>query len=73
MEKQFNILDIISILSFYIAIQNWQENEMQSDLLAKKLDNQDEKYLKKTIDLLEESIRQNNIIIEQNKKLLERR
>lgn len=73
MEKQFDVLDIISILSFYIAIQNWQENEMQSDLLAKKLDNQDEKYLKKTINLLEESIRQNDIIIKQNEKLLERR
>lgn len=48
MNKQ-DILDIIAIISFIIALQNLQENEKQSELLNKKLDNQDNEYLKKII------------------------
>lgn len=68
--NQLDILDIITIISFYIAIQNLQENEEQSKLLEEKLDNQDNKYLKRTIELLERSIEQNELIITQNKELL---
>lgn len=73
MNKQFDILDFISIMSFYIAIQNLQENEQQSTILKDKLDEQDNTYLKKAIELLEKSIEQNDIIISQNKELLNRR
>lgn len=66
MNKQFDILDIISILSFYIAIQNLQENEEQSDILRQKLDNQDKDYLEKIVQ-------QNNMIIEKLEELLKRR
>ena len=71
--KQFDIIDIISIISFYIAIKNLQENEQQSELLKNKLDDQDNTYLKKTIELLEKSIEQNDLIIKQNEELLKRR
>lgn len=73
MNRQFDILDIISIASFYIAIQNLQENEEQNEILRKKLDNQDNTYLKKMIELLEKSIEQNDKIIKQNEELLKRR
>lgn len=66
MNKNFDILDIISIVSLYIAIQNLQENEQQSEILKQKLDNQDNEYLKKIIT-------QNEIIIAQNEELLKRR
>lgn len=73
MNKQFDIIDIISVFSFYIAIQNLKENEEQSRILRDKLDEQDNVYLKRAIELLEESIKQNDLIIEENKKLLERK
>ena len=73
MNKQLDVIDIISILSFFIAIQNLKENEEQSGILQTRLDDQDNVYLKKTIELLEKSIEQNNLIIEQNKELLKRR
>lgn len=66
MNRQFDILDIISILSFYIAIQNLQENEEQSRILQTKLDDQDNEYLKKII-------LQNQQIIEKLEELLKRR
>lgn len=66
MNRQFDILDIIQIVSLYLAIQNLQENEKQSEILNKKLDNQDNEYLKKIIQ-------QNEIIIAQNEELLKRR
>ncbi len=66
MNKQLDILDIITILSFCIAIKNLEENEKQNNLLKRKLDNQDNVYLKKII-------RQNEIIIAQNEELLKRR
>jgi hypothetical protein len=71
--NQFGFLDIINLISFIIAVQNLKENEQQSKILEEKLDNQDENYLKKSIQLLEESIEQNKIIIQQNEELLERK
>lgn len=73
MNNQFTIIDIITIMSFYIAIQNLQENEQQSALLKDRLDEQDNNYLKKAIELLEKSIEQNDLIIKQNEELLKRR
>lgn len=73
MNKQLDVLDIITILSFYVAIQNLKENEEQRNILQTRLDDQDNVYLKRTIKLLEKSIEQNNLIIEQNKELLKRR
>lgn len=66
-------LDLLTIVSFYIAIKNLKENEQQSDILQTKLDDQDNVYLKKTIELLEKSIEQNDLIIKQNEELLKRR
>lgn len=56
MNKQLDILDIITILSFCIAIKNLEENEKQNNLLKSKLDEQTNDYLK-------EIIKQNNEII----------
>jgi hypothetical protein len=70
--NQFDILDIITLISFYIAIQNLQENEQQSKLLEEKLDHQDEYYLKRAIELLEESIEQNKLLIQQNEEILQK-
>ena len=66
MNRQLDILDIITILSFCIAIKNLEENEKQNKILSEKLDNQDKEYLKKIIN-------QNELIIKQNEKLLKRR
>ena len=66
MNRQLDILDIITILSFCIAIKNLEENEKQNKILSEKLDNQDNEYLKKIIN-------QNELIIKQNKELLKRR
>ena len=66
MNRQLDILDIITILSFCIAMKNLEENEKQNEILKQKLDNQNNKYLKKIIE-------QNKIIIAQNEELLKRR
>lgn len=66
-------LDLLTIISFYIAVKNLKENEEQSGILQTKLDDQDNVYLKKAIELLEKSIEQNDLIIHQNKELLDRR
>ena len=73
MEENKWLIDAISILSFFIAIENLDENNQQTKMLKDTLDNQDNNYLKKTVELLEKSIKQNELIIEQNKQLLERR
>lgn len=57
MNKQLDILDIITILSFCIAIKNLEENEKQNNLLKRKLDNQDKEYLEKIILQNEEIIK----------------
>lgn len=64
------LIDAISLISFSIAIQNLQENNQQTQMLKDKLENQDNVYLKKIVALLEKSIEQNILIIEQNEKLL---
>lgn len=73
MNKQLDIIDILSIVSLYLAIKNLEENEQQSKILESKLDIQDNEYLKNIVKLLDHSIKQNEIIIKQNEKLLKRR
>lgn len=73
MEENKWFIDAIAIVSFFIAIENLSENNKQSQMLKDTLDNQDNTYLKKIVALLEKSIEQNELIIEQNKQLLERR
>lgn len=57
MNKQLGFLDIVTILSFYISIQNLKENEQQGEILKNKLDNQDKEYLEKIILQNEEIIK----------------
>ena len=57
MNRQLDILDIITILSFCIAIKNLEENEKQNKILSEKLDNQDNEYLEKIILQNEEIIK----------------
>lgn len=57
MNKQLGFLDIVTILSFYISIQNLKENEKQGEILKNKLDNQDKEYLEKIILQNEEIIK----------------
>lgn len=74
MNNQNNtILDAITIVSFFIAIENLQENNTQTEMLKQKLDEQNDHYLKKSIELLEKSIVQNETIIRQNEELLRRK
>lgn len=73
MENNKWLIDAISIVSFFIAVENLNENNQQTKMLKNTLDNQDNIYLKKILLLLEKSIEQNELIIEQNKQLLERR
>lgn len=63
MNNKLDFIDIISVISFYIAIRNLEENEQQSDLLKNKLDEQDDVYLKKSIE-------QNELIIKQNEEII---
>lgn len=63
MNNKLDFIDIISVISFYIAIRNLEENEQQSDLLKNKLDEQDDIYLKKSIE-------QNELIIKQNEEII---
>lgn len=74
--EQFDILAIIGIFlaiwSLEVAYKNMSENNQQTYMLRQHLDEQDNKYLKRTIELLEKSIKQNELIINQNKELLER-
>lgn len=56
--KQFDLLDILSIFQTGLSVINYQENIKQStnDDIMRALDNQDKNYLK--------------VIIEQNKKII---
>lgn len=56
MNNKLDFIDIISVISFYIAIKNLEENEEQSKILQKELKSQDDTYLK---------------IIKQNEEILE--
>nr|DAG57206.1 MAG TPA: hypothetical protein [Bacteriophage sp.] len=63
--EQWNFLDIISVLSFIVGLQNLELNNKQVDsLMGEMRDNQN--------TMLEKIIRQNEIIIAQNEKLLQK-
>ena len=65
--EEWSFLDIISILSFIIGLQNLELNEKQAKALNDHLKEQDEKQLALIIKQNEEIINQNEGII----KLLE--
>lgn len=63
--EQWDFLDIISVLSFIVGLQNLEMNNKQGDsLMGEMRDNQN--------TMLEKIIRQNEIIIAQNEKLLQK-
>ena len=63
--EQLDFLDIISVLSFIIGLQNLELNNKQVDaLMGEMRDNQN--------TMLEKIIRQNEIIIAQNEELLQK-
>ena len=62
-EEQWDFLDVISILSFIIGLQNLELNQRQVDgLMSEMRDNQN--------SMLHDIIKQNEVIIQQNKELL---
>lgn len=62
-EEQWDFLDVISILSFIIGLQNLELNKRQVDgLMSEMRDNQN--------SMLHDIIKQNEIIIQQNEELL---
>lgn len=62
-DEQWDFLDIISILSFIVGLQNLESNQKQVDrLMSEMRDNQN--------SMLHDIIKQNEIIIKQNKDLL---
>nr|DAH66874.1 MAG TPA: hypothetical protein [Caudoviricetes sp.] len=63
--EQWDFLDIISVLSFIIGLQNLELNNKQVNaLMGEMRDNQNA--------MLEKIIRQNEIIIAQNEELLQK-
>lgn len=63
--EQWDFLDIISVLSFIIGLQNLELNNKQVNaLMGEMRDNQN--------TMLEKIIRQNEIIIAQNEELLQK-
>lgn len=61
--EQWDFLDVISILSFIIGLQNLELNQRQVDgLMSEMRDNQN--------SMLHDIIKQNEIIIQQNEELL---
>lgn len=65
--KNLDILDILTILSFILQLQNNEELQKQSsnDDIMRELETQDDKFFQ-TI------IKQNNQIIDLNKQILEK-
>lgn len=65
--KNLNILDVLTILSFILQLQNNEELQKQSsnDDIMRELETQDDKFFQ-TI------IKQNNQIIDLNKQILEK-
>ena len=62
-EEQWDFLDVISILSFIIGLQNLELNQRQVDgLMSEMRDNQN--------SMLHDIIKQNEIISQQNEELL---
>lgn len=63
--EQWDFLDIISVLSFIVGLQNLELNNKQVDsLMGEMRDNQNA--------MLKKIIRQNEIIIAQNEELLQK-
>ena len=65
MNKELDFLDVISVLSFYISIKNYEVNLKQTsnNELLKELQKQDEVMTNEIIDILQ-------TIENQNKKIL---
>lgn len=66
-KKELDFLDILTILSFVLQLQNNEELQKQSsnDDIMQELDKQDNRFFQTIID-------QNNQIIDLNKKILEK-
>lgn len=62
-QKEFTILDLLTILSFIIAIQNLNLNEKQVNSLNEHLSKQDSILEEKHIKMLEKIMKQNEEII----------
>lgn len=63
--EQLDFLDMITVLSFIVGLQSLEMNNKQGDsLMGEMRDNQN--------TMLEKIIRQNEIIIAQNEKLLQK-
>lgn len=63
--EQWDFLDIISVLSFIVGLQNLELNNKQvASLMGEMRDNQN--------TMLKKIIRQNEIIIAQNEELLQK-
>ena len=63
METNLNLLDILTILSFIIGVQNLELNEEQVSNLEKHLNNQDAILKKEQNQMLQKIIEQNEEII----------
>ena len=68
--NEFEFLDILTILSFVIGLQNLELNEKQVNSLEQHLSKQDSELLAKIIDQNVEIIDQNVEIIEQNEEII---
>ena len=66
-KKELDFLDILTILSFILQLQNNEELQKQSsnDDIMQELDKQDNRFFQTIID-------QNNQIINLNKKILDK-
>lgn len=66
-KKELDFLDILTILSFILQLQNNEELQKQSsnDDIMQELDKQNNRFFQTIID-------QNNQIIDLNKKILEK-
>ena len=63
MNNQFEFLDILTILSFIIGIENLELNIEQSNSLDKHLEQQDHILIEQQNKMLEKIINQNDEII----------
>ena len=71
--NNLTFLDLVTIISFVVGMENLDLNFKQSQQLDKHLSEQDEKLLAKIIEQNEELLRQNIILIrklEEKKKWL---
>lgn len=63
MNKQIDFLDLLTIMSFIIGVQNLFLNEEQVSALDKHLSNQDHILKDQQFEMLEKIIKQNEEII----------